>query len=102
MLQFSRERGKFFSGPHGVTLWALDRQRWVPIQVGRQAAADLVGVESLNAEGCETACITFLKDIVCAAAAKYATAGADHDGVVTLQSADLHVAIGREKLRRRG
>ena len=101
MLQYLPERGKFFSGPHDVTLWAVDRQRWVPIQVLRKAVTDLVGVESLSTEGCETACLRFLKDIVAAAAAKYAAKGVDHDGIVTLQSIDLHAAIGRETLRRR-
>jgi hypothetical protein len=101
MLKFSRERGKFFSGPRGVTLWAADRTRWVPIQVMRKAAEDLAGGQSLDTKGCETTCITFLEDIVSAAADKYAANGLGPDGIVTLQSKDLRVAIDRE-MRLRG
>ncbi len=96
MLKFSRERGKFFSGPRGVTLWAADRTKWVPIQVMRKAVEDLAGGRSLDSQGCETTCITFLKDIVSAAADKYAAGGLGPDGIVTLQSKDLRVAIDRQ------
>jgi hypothetical protein len=100
VLKFSRERGKFFSNPRGVTLWAVDRNKWVPIQVMRKAAEDLAGARSLDTKGCETTCITFLSDIVSAAADKYAADGLGQDGIVTLQSKDLHVAIDRERVQR--
>jgi len=100
MLKFSRERGKFFSNPRGVMLWAAGQGKWVPIQVMRKTAEDLAGVQSLDTRGCETTCITFLADIVSAAAYKYAANGVGADGIVTLQSKDLRVAIDRETVRR--